>query len=166
MTMPKNDVQVPQGLFKKNVIFLFLAVVFIPYVLWGVADYVVTLKHKREAFAYFYDKDYATAYREIMPFAMSGDSESRYMIGAMTAFGMGTQRDKMFATQWFSCEGIQGCVNGYNEFRLAQGCFAGDWGKRSDEECILWVKLSSDQNYRPASLWLENYQKKKSSQAP
>lgn len=143
---------------------MFLGVVFVPYLLWGIADYVVTFRRKNDAFSYYYKKDYVSAYREVMPFAVSGDGEARYMIGAMTAFGAGTARDKMLATQWFACEGIAGCVKGYNEYRAGKSCFAGDWGNYSYEDCILWLKFSSDQGYQPASVLLEEYQKKRASE--
>ncbi len=153
------------GFLKTNVIFVFIGLVFVPYFLWGVADYVISLRRKNDAFGYYYSKNYSAAYREIMPIAQSGDSEARYMIGAMTAFGAGTNRDKMLATQWFSCEGISGCVKGYNEFKAGKSCFAGEWGDLSYEDCILWLKFSSDLGYQPASELLEKYQKEQAAEA-
>jgi TPR repeat protein len=156
--------KIPSGFLKKNVIILFLGLVFVPYFLWGAMDYVITFRRKNDAFSYFHNKDYSTAYREIMPFAMSGDSEARFIIGSMTAFGVGTSRDKMLATQWFSCEGISGCIKGSNEFRAGKGCFSGEWGDLSYEDCILWLKFSSELGYKPASELLEEYQKKKAAE--
>jgi len=156
--------KVPPSFLKMNVIFVFIGLVFVPYFLWGLADYVITLRRKNDAFSYYYSKDYTAAYREIMPFAQSGDSEARFIIGSMTAFGVGTNRDKMLATQWFSCEGVSGCVNGKNEYRAGQGCFSGEWGNWPYEECILWLKFSSELGYQPASVLLEEYQKKRASE--
>lgn len=140
---------------KKNFVvkfFLLLASVYFSYVFISHFMMAVSI---REASSYFYAKDYPKAFEKIFPHAMDGDAESRYQVGIMYAFGLGVSKDKMLALSWFNCSDISGCIKGRNEFRAAVSCFAGEWGVRSRDECLLWMKFSSDHGYQNAILWLD-----------
>jgi len=161
MSNSPKYVNVPETLLKKKFVIYFFAAIIIPYILWGIFDYIMTIKSRHEAASYFYAKDYTKAYEAIMQHAQDGDAESRYQMGVMVAMGLGTPRDTMRAAYWFSCNGISGCVTGQGEYRLAESCFSGEWGKKREDECLIWMKLSANNGYQPASVWLDAHNKSK-----
>lgn len=142
---------------KEKFVLKFFAVLVLVYVAWGSFFYFKTMIEINEASKEFHAKNYAVAYQKILPYAMDGHSESRFQVGVMFALGLGVPKDKMLATSWFECSRISGCVKGQNEYRLAVGCLSGEWGERPKDECLLWMKFSSDHEYAPASQWLDQY---------
>ncbi len=142
---------------KDNFVVKFFVVLVLVYVAWGAFFYFKTMIEINDASKEFHAKNYVAAFEKILPHAKDGHSESRFQIGVMMALGLGVAKDKILATSWFECTGIKGCVSGQSEYRLALGCLSGEWGERSKDECLLWMKFSADREYAPAISWLEQY---------
>lgn len=63
--------------------------------------------------AAFERQDYALAYRELLPEAQTGNPEAEYMVGEMTADGLGTQRSAQVAADWYRLAARRGYEPAY-----------------------------------------------------
>ena len=60
--------------------------------------------------AAFERRDYARAYRELLPDAKAGNAEAEYMIGELTADGLGTARSYQLAARWYALSAAKGYI--------------------------------------------------------
>ena len=60
--------------------------------------------------AAFERRDYGRAYRELLSDAQNGNAEAEYMIGEMTADGLGTGRSYELAARWYALSAAKGYI--------------------------------------------------------
>ncbi|HEY6334350.1 MAG TPA: sel1 repeat family protein, partial [Alphaproteobacteria bacterium] len=58
--------------------------------------------------AAFERRDYRRAYQELLADAQRGNAEAEYMIGEMTADGLGTARSYQLAARWYALSAAKG----------------------------------------------------------
>lgn len=63
--------------------------------------------------AAFERRDYALAYQELLPEAQAGNPEAEYMIGELTADGLGTRRSAQVAAGWYKLAARHGYEPAY-----------------------------------------------------
>lgn len=56
----------------------------------------------------FKAKNYATAYRQLLPLAVKGNKEAEYAIGYMYYYGKGIDRNELLAENWLTKAAKQG----------------------------------------------------------
>jgi TPR repeat protein len=78
--------------------------------------------------AAFQREDYAHAYAELLPEAQAGNGEAEYMVGEMTADGLGTDRSAQVAADWYKLAARHGYLPAETTLALLYLYGSGDAG--------------------------------------
>lgn len=96
----------------------------------------------------YQEKDYAKAFKELMPLADQGNADAQFIVGKMYWAGQGVLKDSDQAITWFKLSAAQG--NADAQF------FLGSWyllPHRDILEGVKWLRLSAEQGNQDAQ-WL------------
>jgi TPR repeat protein len=95
-----------------------------------------------EAEAALAQKDYQTAYRELLPLANASDAQAQRMIGALYLFGQGRPKDPSVANQWF-----EKAANGGDrraQYLLGRSYKLGNGVARNDRTAFSWFLKAAE----------------------
>ena len=91
---------------------------------------------------------YATAYREILALAKTGDEEAQYNLGVIYSDGAGIPVDKVLAIKWFRVAADKDFAPA--QFNLGIMYQNGDGVQRDNAEAVRWFLLASDLGFDEA----------------
>jgi TPR repeat protein len=96
----------------------------------------------------YQEKDYATAFKELMPLAEKGDADAEFILAKMYWKGEGVLKDPGQAMKWFKASAVQG--NADAQFFLGSIYLL---PHKDIAEGLKWVRLSAEQGNQDAQ-WL------------
>jgi len=97
----------------------------------------------------YQQKDYATAFKELMPLAEQGNPDAQLILGKMYMKGQGVLKDPDQAIKWFTASGAQG--NADAQFFLGSMYLL---PHKDMAEGLKWLRLSAEQGNQDAQLFL------------
>ena len=96
----------------------------------------------------YQDKDYAKAFKEVMPLADQGNADAQFILGKMYWEGQGVLKDSDQAIKWFKLSAAQG--NADAQFYLGSFYLL---PHRDIAEGVKWLRISAEQGNQDAQ-WL------------
>ncbi len=96
----------------------------------------------------YQDKDYAKAFKEVMPLADQGNADAQFILGKMYWEGQGVLKDSDQAIKWFKLSAAQG--NADAQFYLGSFYLL---PHRDIAEGAKWLRISAEQGNQDAQ-WL------------
>jgi hypothetical protein len=120
---------------KKLLIFLIILFALASNVVWS-ADFQKGLDAYR-------DGDYATALRELRPFAEQGEDDAQFFLGVMYDEGLGVPENDKIAVKWYRLSAEQGDVD--SQFNLGQMYRLGEGVPQDYKTALKWYRLSAEQ---------------------
>jgi len=99
--------------------------------------------------AAFQREDYAHAYAELLPEAQAGNAEAEYMVGEMTADGLGTDRSAQVAADWYKLAARHGYLPAETTLALLYLYGSGDAGdpaaiEADPSKALPYLKTAAD----------------------
>ncbi len=98
-----------------------------------------------EGEAAYYQGDFETAFRELMPLAMQGNADAQGLIGDMYIDGTGVAQDYLEAAAWYGRAAEQG--DAYGQYSLALMYDEGNDVPQSYEMAAKWYFKAAEQGY-------------------
>lgn len=122
-----------------TVVFLFLSLLF-----------PASLIHAgiEEGVSAYNQGDHATAYKEFLPIAESGNKKAQLLLGLMYDNGLGIGRDYKQAAQWYSRAAEQGQPRA--QFNLGLMYESGEGINADKAMALSWIRKSAEQGYAEA----------------
>jgi len=100
-----------------------------------------------------YDKrDYATALRELKPFAEQGNASAQSNLGAMYEKGQGVPQDDKTAVKWYRLAAEQGDADAQGNLGLMYD--NGRGVPQDDKTAVKWYRLAAEQGNASAQFYL------------
>jgi uncharacterized protein len=90
-------------------------------------------------------KDYAGAYKELLPLAQKGDSKAQTILGIMYALGQGVPKNQPEEVKWFTNAAEQKNVEA--EFKLGIMYFTGQGTPQNYKEAKKWFEKAAYQRH-------------------
>jgi len=113
--------------------------------LFSVALSTAALAGLSEGLTAYDKKNYATALKELKPFAQKGNAEAQFKLGAMYGNGLGVERDVAEAVNWYRKAAEQGNAEG--QFYLGLSLAYGQGVTKNEAEAVKWCR-KAEVNFR------------------
>ena len=96
-----------------------------------------------DAQAAYARRDYAGAFRLILPLAERGDPDAQFNVGNMYLMGQGVANDNALAAQWYRKAAEQGSAGAQSN--LGNVYAAGLGVPKDDAQAVKWFRLAAEQ---------------------
>lgn len=107
---------------------------------------------KAEGLEYYTKGQYVQALEELTGPALTGDQESRRLVGLMYLKGLGTEKDPEKAAYWLQQAASQGDL--IAQGTLGEMYLAGSGVPQDDHSAFYWGRQAAEQGYAPAQVLL------------
>lgn len=94
------------------------------------------------------NKNYQTAYREILPLARAGNADAQHLLGLMYYMGRGVQQDYKQALEWHRKAALQGKADA--QYVVGAMYYTGNAVIQDHKQAIAWFRKAAEQGHAEA----------------
>ncbi len=94
------------------------------------------------------NKNYAVAYREILPLAKAGNADAEHLLGLMYYMGRGVPQDYKQALEWHRKAAIQGKADA--QYVVGAMYYTGNAVIQDHKQAVVWFRKAAEQGHADA----------------
>ncbi|HAT33597.1 MAG TPA: sel1 repeat family protein [Janthinobacterium sp.] len=94
------------------------------------------------------NKNYALAYREILPLARAGNADAEHLLGLMYYMGRGVKQDYRQAMEWHRKAALQGKADA--QYVVGAMYYSGNAVIQDQKQAVTWFRKAAEQGHAEA----------------